>query len=408
MSAKLTRQELYALIWDRPVTKLAKEFGISDVALHKICRKFRIPTPPVGYWMKKAHGKPITTTPLPDPDDRAAILIRETTASNEPERVAEARLAVLATLGEADGEVGADPIVERTITKLNKVRPNRDGLVRSEGAGLVSVAVRPGSLDRATTIVEKLVTMGARAGLALTKADGAAAWLCDGETITFELVELADRVEHVATEKELASVAKWQREREDYHRRTGYWRDWGEPKIPKWEQRYQGRLAVKLEDVRIKSDQSWWGEGMRRTFADSRTHELTKAIRAIISTVAAMAAAKRHNREFDARRRAAEEEAARQRAAAERRRQLEAKAVSLLGQLLDEQAQLERLRAFVEPLREAGSALPERTKRLLDWAEARRARFEVDLSPAGLEQRLLTAALFEDEEHEQETAEICL
>ena len=59
MSKRLTRQQLHDLVWDRPMTKLAKEFGLSDVALHKICRKFRVPTPPVGYWAKKAYGKPV-------------------------------------------------------------------------------------------------------------------------------------------------------------------------------------------------------------------------------------------------------------------------------------------------------------------------------------------------------------
>ncbi len=63
--AKLTREELYALVWDRPMTRLAKEFGLSDVALHKICRKREIPTLPLGFWAKKAHRKPVTNTPLP-------------------------------------------------------------------------------------------------------------------------------------------------------------------------------------------------------------------------------------------------------------------------------------------------------------------------------------------------------
>ena len=116
-----------------------------------------------------------------------------------------------------------------------------------------------------------------------------------------------------------------------------------------------------------------------------------------------MAAVKRHNREFDALRRAAEEKAARQRAEAERRRRLEEKAVTVLEQLLDEQARLERLRALVAALIEAGSVIPERTGRLLSWAEARPERFEAGLSPEGLEQRLAAAGLF-DEECDRETA----
>lgn len=54
---KLTREKLYTLVWKRPMRTLAKEFGLCDVALHKICRKHVIPTPPVGYWAKKAHSR---------------------------------------------------------------------------------------------------------------------------------------------------------------------------------------------------------------------------------------------------------------------------------------------------------------------------------------------------------------
>ncbi len=47
------------------MTHLAKEFAISDVALHKICRKHDIPNPPLGWWAKKAAGKKVKHAPLP-------------------------------------------------------------------------------------------------------------------------------------------------------------------------------------------------------------------------------------------------------------------------------------------------------------------------------------------------------
>lgn len=43
----------------------AKRFGISDVALRKTCMKHGIPTPPLGYWAKVAHGKRVVRPPLP-------------------------------------------------------------------------------------------------------------------------------------------------------------------------------------------------------------------------------------------------------------------------------------------------------------------------------------------------------
>jgi hypothetical protein len=44
----LPRSKLYELVWSKPVTELAKEFGISDVALAKRCRAINILLPEVG------------------------------------------------------------------------------------------------------------------------------------------------------------------------------------------------------------------------------------------------------------------------------------------------------------------------------------------------------------------------
>ena len=49
---ELTREDLHALVWKRPMSRLAKSFGLSDVGLRKICVKHAIPTPGLGYWAK--------------------------------------------------------------------------------------------------------------------------------------------------------------------------------------------------------------------------------------------------------------------------------------------------------------------------------------------------------------------
>lgn len=49
----LSRQELYELVWSTPMSRLAPQFGLSDVGLAKVCKKYATPRPPVGYWAKK-------------------------------------------------------------------------------------------------------------------------------------------------------------------------------------------------------------------------------------------------------------------------------------------------------------------------------------------------------------------
>lgn len=57
MLKDLTREELFLLVWERPSQEIARELGISDVALAKRCRKLQVPKPTPGYWAKIKAGK---------------------------------------------------------------------------------------------------------------------------------------------------------------------------------------------------------------------------------------------------------------------------------------------------------------------------------------------------------------
>src|SRR2546426_12020410 len=62
---ELSREELYEKIWAAPTTQVAAEFGISDVALAKRCKKLNVPKPSLGYWAKVAAGQKPEKVPLP-------------------------------------------------------------------------------------------------------------------------------------------------------------------------------------------------------------------------------------------------------------------------------------------------------------------------------------------------------
>jgi hypothetical protein len=55
---KLSREDLYELAWSKPLSQLAKDFGISDVALAKRCRRLGIPLPGRGYWARVSSSPP--------------------------------------------------------------------------------------------------------------------------------------------------------------------------------------------------------------------------------------------------------------------------------------------------------------------------------------------------------------
>lgn len=63
--AQLTRAELYELVWANPMTKVAPQFGISDVAFRKACIAADVPVPPAGHWAKLRSGKAVRQPKLP-------------------------------------------------------------------------------------------------------------------------------------------------------------------------------------------------------------------------------------------------------------------------------------------------------------------------------------------------------
>ncbi|MBS1803672.1 MAG: hypothetical protein JST28_09905 [Acidobacteria bacterium] len=63
LASRYNRRELYDRIWSVPMWKLREEYGVSDVALAKTCKRLHVPVPGRGYWAMLAAGKP--TRPRP-------------------------------------------------------------------------------------------------------------------------------------------------------------------------------------------------------------------------------------------------------------------------------------------------------------------------------------------------------
>jgi integrase len=63
VTSRYDREELYEKVWKVPMQTVAREYGVSDVAMGKTCRKLHVPVPGRGYWAKKAAQKPVPARP---------------------------------------------------------------------------------------------------------------------------------------------------------------------------------------------------------------------------------------------------------------------------------------------------------------------------------------------------------
>jgi len=83
ITTRYERTKLYEEIWTEAVTTVAKRYGVSDVALRKICKQLVVPLSPLGYWTKiTAERKP--PSPLLPKYSGPAEIVRQSYVSDEP------------------------------------------------------------------------------------------------------------------------------------------------------------------------------------------------------------------------------------------------------------------------------------------------------------------------------------
>lgn len=61
---RLSRAELHDLVWSKPMTEIARQFGVRDQHIARACDGADIARPRAGYWQKIEHGRPVPRVAL--------------------------------------------------------------------------------------------------------------------------------------------------------------------------------------------------------------------------------------------------------------------------------------------------------------------------------------------------------
>lgn len=85
-SISWNRVELYNEVWNQPLVRLSRKYGISDVRLGKVCRKLNIPHPGRGYWAKRKADVGVERLPLPEFKDAPVVRRMKTKARRRDRR----------------------------------------------------------------------------------------------------------------------------------------------------------------------------------------------------------------------------------------------------------------------------------------------------------------------------------
>lgn len=147
---KLTRKELYDIVWSEPLTAIAKKIETSDYALRKTCKDFNIPLPKSGHWMKIQFGKPVMIEPLDkNYEGRDDVSLTQQTKAPAPIRTSTSNENSL------PGILTETPVEERMVTIKEELSPLEELKMEIENDQNVSLKV-PDRLVKPDKLIESL------------------------------------------------------------------------------------------------------------------------------------------------------------------------------------------------------------------------------------------------------------
>jgi len=165
-----TREEIYDKVWRFPTSKLKESFGMSDVAIAKLCKKLQIPKPPRGYWARLQYGQKLPRIPLPPFNGQNPIQkIVVKSFSRAPSKVDVTKLKIIHKIPLTafiipQSSRFTHPLVIKTFkvlqkTQVSKWGDGKYGRIWINEPGCLNVKVGKDSIERAMSIMEILLNM---------------------------------------------------------------------------------------------------------------------------------------------------------------------------------------------------------------------------------------------------------
>jgi len=239
------REELFDLIWSKPIQQLAKEFGMSDVAMAKKCKAVGIPRPGRGYWAKIEAGMKARKPKLPKATRGQVDRIWITTRQAKKVEVVKLDQKVLDEVAELlipENRIpvrsdfrGAHELVRNSRKLLSSGHVSEYGRLfkRVADGKCLDVHVSRQALDRTLLLFDAILNILEKHKFAIKTTDDRGQHgiylIRDGVEMKLSAFEKSTRSDHIPTAKEL------QKEKE-----------YGWSSYPKWDYAPSGEIELVL------------------------------------------------------------------------------------------------------------------------------------------------------------------
>lgn len=258
------REKLYKEVWAKPVVDVAVQYGVSDVAIHKICKSLNVPVPPRGYWAKLRAGEKLKKPPLPATNGATEIVgartfegVKLSDASSQPlafliesERhkvlLAAQQIKMPAENAQLYKKIAA---YKSVVKEWNKKDTKPEGAKRgfknySNRPPFLAGVISSETLPRVYRILDALFRQ-------IENLEGYInedlSLQIRNEYVQLEVAEAQDEIKHVITKKEAQEILVY----EDAKRRHSWASD---PQIRKYDYTFNGRLRISIGRSRFFRD----------------------------------------------------------------------------------------------------------------------------------------------------------
>lgn len=374
------------------MSRLAKEYGVSDRGLAKLCARHNIPVPPRGYWAKKQAGRKVKEIALPESNAKSEDTIRLPSSAHQSEELKDLKenqrkQQDVAKQTEQALEIPVNSPHKHINSLAQKVRKQKAEFISAgqlRGANVLSISVSKSQSERLIAVLDRIVRFGEARGLKFEFTPEGARVQHEGNSISISAGELHRTVPHELTEKESKAMEKWRASREKRSRHAPSWDDYySRPQIPEHDQIYSGRLFFRVDN---------YEPSLRKSWQEGKVQRLENLCGGIVDTIEAHFLANRLRAEKAEKDRRDREFLQHRRNLSEQRKKREHDRACFLGTVISQGEEAGRIRDFLSKY-DIEEAEPE-TARFFRWAKVRLDQIEQDLSPLGMAANLKDAALF--------------
>ncbi|WP_340146384.1 hypothetical protein [Pseudomonas poae] len=160
-NVSFTARELFDRAWSTPVLRLAREIGVSDVALSKACRKASISLPPRGHWAKPAENRPSKPAP---PNSTELITFRVLDRTMLPPAPPKPpSIPKLEKVRVPDKLIDPHPLVRKWLQAVRAAK-DVDGRVELRRERVLYTRISRDMVDRAALLLDTLIKDSSKRG----------------------------------------------------------------------------------------------------------------------------------------------------------------------------------------------------------------------------------------------------